>query len=426
MRRTVVIVVLTVCSLIAVAAAAWAASGGLDHNWSGDGRARATLAANSSDSWDLALQGDGKVVVVGTAQTATITNWNWGMVRYRTNGTLDTAFGGGDGKITTAWTSGDDEAYAVKILPSHKILVAGQAGLNLAIARYTPTGHLDTTFGGGDGKVVTDISAGEDAGWDIELLPGGQFLVGGEAGGDFAVVEYGPKGGLRTSFGNGGIAKLHSHNGDLFGREIAVQASGKILETGFISGGNFAVAIARFTADGHHDTTFGGDNTGLVVALEGGDAEGWGIEPLAGGSFLVAGYGRNGNQTDSPLDAVLLRFTKTGQPDASFGGGDGIVFADLGGDADNVLAMAALPDGKLLLAGSEGPKGGPSDAVVAKLKPNGTLDHTFSGDGVAHAGFPGSAQFWGIGLTQSTAVVATGYAYVQPDPDTFATARFLP
>jgi uncharacterized delta-60 repeat protein len=352
-------------------------------------------------------------------------NWNWAVLRYKLNGTLDPNFGGGDGKVTTAWTPEDDEAYAVKILPNGKILVAGQAGSNIAIARYTPNGTLDSAFGGGDGKVVTDVTPQQDSVWDIELLAGGRFLAGGEAGGDFAVLEYGSNGGLISSFGNGGIAKMSSHNAPMYGREIAVQANGKILETGHISSGaSYAIALARFTADGHRDTTFGGDHSGLVVALVDRDAEGWGIDALPGGQILLAGYGQNGDQQDSPLDAAVLRFTNAGEPDTTFGGGDGIAFADLGDTVDYVLAMVVLPSGKLLVAGSEGPKTGPSDAVVARLRPNGTLDTAFSGDGVAHARFAGTAQFWGIGLTSSNAIVASGYSY-DPDPDVFATARFL-
>jgi uncharacterized delta-60 repeat protein len=403
---------------------AWAAPGGLDHSFSGDGRATASFSGDLSDAWDLAVQPDDKVLVVGGVEPAE-PNWDWGVLRYKPNGTLDPTFGGGDGKVTTAWTSGDDEAFAVKLLPSGKILVAGQAGTDIAIARYTKAGHLDGTFGGGDGRVVTDVTPQQDSAWDIELLAHGQFLVGGQAGSDFAVVKYGPKGGPVASFGNGGIAKLHSHNGGLFGREIAVQSNGKILETGFAEGANFAIALARFTADGHRDTTFGGSHDGLAIALEGGDAEGWGIEPLSGGKVLVIGYGKNGNQQDSPLDAAVVRFTNAGEEDPTFGGGDGVVFSDLGGDTDNVLATAVLPSGKLLVAGSEGPKGQPYGAVVARLKPNGTLDTSFSGDGVAHAGFAGNSQFWGLGVTSSNAVVATGFAYDTPAPDTFATARFL-
>ena len=92
-----------------------------------------------------------------------------GLVRYKPGGALDPTFSG-DGKVTTNWTAGDDEAYAVKVLPNGKLLVAGQAGMNFGIARYTTAGKLDTAFGGGDGKVVTNLSPGQDGpGLSIDL-----------------------------------------------------------------------------------------------------------------------------------------------------------------------------------------------------------------------------------------------------------------
>src|SRR5204862_8206925 len=137
------------------------------------------------------------------------------------------------GKLTTPWTPGDDEANAVRVLPSGKLLVAGQAGTNIGIARYTSGGQLDTTFGGGDGKVVTNLTPGQDAAWDIELLPGGSFLIGGQTDTDFVVLRYSKNGTRDMGFGTNGMATAHFNQiGD--GREIAVQPNGKILETGFV------------------------------------------------------------------------------------------------------------------------------------------------------------------------------------------------
>jgi hypothetical protein len=64
--------------------------------------------------------------------------------------------------------------------------------------------------------------------------------------------------------------------------------------------------------------------------------------------------------------------------------------------------------------------------VVARLKPGGNLDTTFSGDGVAPAGFGGMAQFWGLALTSTNHIVASGYLSNASDPAKYATARFLP
>jgi uncharacterized delta-60 repeat protein len=426
MRKTGLLAIVTALMLVIGAGVARAASGALDHAFSGDGRATTVIGDKVTDGWDLAVQDDGKVVVVGAVRMSA-SDWDWGLARYKANGTLDTAFGiGNDGRVRTGWTGGDDEAYAVKILPSGKILVAGQAGQDIAIARYTPTGHLDSTFGGGDGKVVTNVTPGFDEVWDIELLAGGKILIGGDAGDDFLVATYGPKGGLITSFGGGdGFGTIHSNNGTLEGRELAVQSNGKILLTGYIYGGGSAMALARFKSNGQPDTTFGGSHEGLTIALESRDSQGWGIKPLAGGKVLVVGSGQSGNQEDSPSDAATVRFDQDGTQDPDFGD-DGVVFADLGDDVDYVLSMAVLARGKMLIAGATGTIGHPFHAVVAKLKPNGTLDHTFSGDGVADGGFGGTgAEFWGVATAPSNKVVAAGYVGFASAPDAFATARFV-
>lgn len=404
---------------------AQAAPGDLDHSFSGDGRALTSVGSGFDDAWDIAVQSDGKAVVVGSTG-ADFQHTAWAIVRYRSNGSLDPTFGG-DGKVTTGWTPGDDEAYAVRVLPSGKLLVAGQAGGALGVARYTKTGTLDTTFGGGDGKVVANLTAGQDAGWDIDVLPNGQFLVGGEANGDAAVVKFGPKGGLVHSFGTNGAATVHSHNGSLFGRALAVQGNGKILETGFIqgTGGNFAILLARFTSNGEPDTAFGGTHEGFVVALEGENGQGWALEALPGGATLVAGSGQAGSAPDSPDDGALVKFTSTGDQDPTYGGGDGVASFDLGGSEEFVLAASFLPSGKIVVAGASGQAGAQDHAVVARVKADGSLDHTFSGDGVAEPGFADNSQFWGVAVDSSNRVVAAGFHANGIVPDQFAVARFL-
>jgi uncharacterized delta-60 repeat protein len=146
MRKPGLFAVVMVWVLVVGSGSARAAAGDLDHTFSGDGRVTTLVADKLTDGWDVGVQSDGKTVVVGGVQMGA-TNWDWALARYRPNGTLDPTFGnGGDGTVRTGWTAGDDEAYALRILPSGKFLVAGQADEDVAIARYTSTGHLDSTF----------------------------------------------------------------------------------------------------------------------------------------------------------------------------------------------------------------------------------------------------------------------------------------
>ena len=113
-------------------------------------------------------------------------------------GDLDTTFGTG-GKVTTDFSGGTDQAFAVALQTDGKIVVAGEAKTgysreDFALARYHPNGTLDTTFGTG-GKVTTDFAGDTDQVFAVALQPDGKIVVAGEAkagysGEDFALARY--------------------------------------------------------------------------------------------------------------------------------------------------------------------------------------------------------------------------------------------
>ena len=113
-------------------------------------------------------------------------------------GALDTFFSH-DG-IQTAFPNGA-VAYAVAIDHHDRIVVAGStlaAHPDIALARFTPSGRLDTTFGQG-GKVVTDLGANDYA-FDLAIQDDGGIVVVGErraaASDRFVVQRYRPNGTL--------------------------------------------------------------------------------------------------------------------------------------------------------------------------------------------------------------------------------------
>ena len=91
-------------------------------------------------------------------------NNDFALVRYNTDGSLDTSFDS-DGKVTTAIGSANDSAFSVAIQSDGKIVVAGYSdnGSNddFALVRYNTDGTLDTSFDS-DGKVTTAIGSGND------------------------------------------------------------------------------------------------------------------------------------------------------------------------------------------------------------------------------------------------------------------------
>jgi uncharacterized delta-60 repeat protein len=203
------------------------------------------------------------------------------------------------------------------------ILVNAQAA-----AASTP-GSLDPTFGNG-GKVLTDLGVGAGVPSDAVLQPNGDIVVSG----GFGVARYLPTGKLDTTFGTGGLASTGFAGGES-GTGVALQPDGKIIWVGsqgnpsFPAGGTFSFAVARFNANGSLDTSFG---TGGQASMEFFAPPMQGAQEFAGavlvqpdGKILVAGSARQGQIRFAPIHGALARFNTNGSLDTSFGTGGKIL-----------------------------------------------------------------------------------------------------
>jgi uncharacterized delta-60 repeat protein len=159
--------------------------GDLDPSFGTNGIAVVTYADPNPNYYteevnDLAVQSDGKVVAVGFADSASVTSF--AILRFNTDGSLDTGFDS-DGKTVVNFDdqfSGVSYKYygiSVAIQSDGKIVVGGQirngstgAAIGIAIARYNTNGSLDTSFGGGDGKMVDTASNKVRTFGDLALL----------------------------------------------------------------------------------------------------------------------------------------------------------------------------------------------------------------------------------------------------------------
>lgn len=175
-----------------------------------------------------------------------------------------------------------------------------------------------------------------------------------------------------------------------------------------------AWAAACFAAPGDLDTSFG---NGGVASLEFLPAASLSFSAIAlqpDGKLLLAGA--------LDEDMLVVRLNALGAPDASFGGGDGIVTIDFAGGSDDAAALSVLSDGRIVVGGSAAPAGEERSLAVARLDADGLLDSTFGVGGRA---------------TVSQAVGITGYRLVvqsdgkvalagtsNADPSTFKFARF--
>src|SRR5439155_25266969 len=135
----------------------------------------------------IALTPDGKIIVAGSvAPIAFSRASNFALVRYNANGSLDTTFGT-NGIVTTRLGDFDASANAVVIVPggqpdSYKIVAAGHTStssgnFNFVLVRYNEDGSLDTTFNA-TGIDTTNFGQLDDI-HDAILQPDGKIVAVG-------------------------------------------------------------------------------------------------------------------------------------------------------------------------------------------------------------------------------------------------------
>jgi len=98
--------------------------------------------------------------------------------------------------------------------------------------RLLSAGDLDSTFGG-DGVVTTDLGSGNYAAATV-VQPDGKILVAGSAGGDAIVLRYTTSGALDSTFGNGGVARVSRGGGEYFS-DLVLLPDGRIVAGGSAS-----------------------------------------------------------------------------------------------------------------------------------------------------------------------------------------------
>lgn len=197
----------------------------------GTGKTSIQLGTFGGVGYAVRIQTDGRIVIAGSAYSSVSGSpTDFGVVRLKSDGTLDDVFGT-VGRVVTPVDSDQDEARAVAIQADGKIVAAGYAGVGagsrFAIVRYLSDGSLDPSFGSG-GKVTTSIGAFRLGATAIAIQSDGQILVGGRIlddslVSDFIVIRYNANGSLDNSFGAGGVVITDFSNSDDLA-DIAIQS----------------------------------------------------------------------------------------------------------------------------------------------------------------------------------------------------------
>ena len=348
------------------------------------------------------VQPNGRVVAAGGGGPAS----SFCVVRLRSaNGTLDPTFGSG-GKRVVDFGSDDESVYGAALQPDGKIVLAGDSRLQPAVVRLKANGALDTSFDGDGKKLFSWGAIGRVTA--VVIAPNGKILLGGFSGpegGNIQVARMTAKGALDTTFGAGGIATV-DFGGTEFGEAIARQADGRVLVAGRSSAGG--AVVARLRATGALDPDFG--SGGRVTLPGGGSLSAVLVQPDR--NIVVAG-----NASGSAMMTVT-RLKPDGSLDATFGSG-GTTTVAFGSLANLLGGAARRPDGKIVIAGytQDG-----EDVAVARLNADGSLDATFGAAGKATVDF-GVATFGNaVALAPNGRIVVAGQ---KTGGDDFAVARLL-
>ncbi|HEX6987559.1 MAG TPA: delta-60 repeat domain-containing protein, partial [Planctomycetaceae bacterium] len=378
------------------ALARYGAGGALDPSFSRDGTL-VTSFGSSDRATGVAIQDDGKAVLVGGTGAG-----GFGLVRYRPDGSLDPTFSG-DGRQTSFLYDGIDQANGVALSPNGKIVVVGGGGLGFVVARYNTDGSLDPKFSG-DGRQTTYLNgaygaAGVAIQGDGKIVAVGDAPPSGSGANSFGVVRYKRDGSLDPTFSGDGIQRTAFPSGGA-ASAVAIQTDGKIVVVGN-AGGDFA--LVRYTPNGSLDPTFSGDGKQTTPAAFHQGAVGVALQD--DGKIVVVG------------NDELVRYKPNGALDQTFSG-DGRVDA---GFRDNGLAIQ--PDGGIVIVGQAATGGG--DFAVARYKPNGSLDRTFSGDGRQTTDFGGFDEANAVALQANGRIVAVGFGPGLTPTNDFAVARYL-
>ena len=191
----------------------------------------------------IATQADGKLLVAGSK------SGDFALLRYnadRNNPSLDTSFGA-SGSVTTDFGSSTDSGRSVTVQADGKILVAGYSNGDFALVRYNSDGSLDTSFSN-DGKLTTDFGSTTDYGQSVTVQADGKILVAGSSNGDIALVRYNADGSLDGGTPNGQTLTGDAHDDSLTGGAgNDTLDGGGGLDTAVFSGSRASYTIVRTT-----------------------------------------------------------------------------------------------------------------------------------------------------------------------------------
>lgn len=227
----------------------------------------------------MALQSDGKIVLTRFVRTSGATSDDASIVRLTSTGNLDTTFNGVGYNNFSISATNDDTPYDVAVQADGKLVMVGVtnlgagAGTDYYAARFNTDGTLDTTFNGVGYTVVNVGSSGSsaDTAYSVAIQDDQKIVVGGNAANDFGFVRLKTDGTLDTTFNSTGKQTVAVGSSTDQIQSLVIQSDGKILAGGEALGATFDFALVRLTTSGALDSSFDGD--GKLIQAVGTSAE---------------------------------------------------------------------------------------------------------------------------------------------------------
>jgi uncharacterized delta-60 repeat protein len=387
-------------SLYTCALARYNANGSPDNNFGTNGIVVTVLGFNNLQVNALAIQPDGKIIAAGSA--AVSPSQYFALVRYNTDGTLDSSFSEDGVLLTNIDTSANKKVTSLILLPDGKMIAVGYIGLlpnyDFMLVKYLADGSIDGSFGN-NGIVLTAVNPGSNFATSAVLQNDGKIVVGGytslDFNNDFTLARYNGDGSLDNSFGASGIVLTDLGTTDDVAYSIAIQ-DGKIVAAGR---SGYYFAVVRYTTAGILDTTFG---EGGKVFTNIGPGINWAYSVAIQSSGKIVAAGVRVNHQGDYVFAVA-RYTKNGRLDKKTFGENGNVHTDIGPASDIALAVAIQSDDKIVVAGAAGVTEGTDFGLVRYVSNAASLCEAPSG--------PDAGNITGSSATLSWNAVPDAVAY---------------
>lgn len=371
----------------------------------GNNGAAKTFCGQATVGYDVELQQDGKIVVIGESEYCV--NGICGakqfiMMRFKTNGSLDSTFGN-NGHLLTSDVFGTTGTYSIPkslhILPNGKFLVGGSGpGGKPAIVRLNPNGFPDNTYGT-NGYYSVNVPRVEFK--DMAIGPNGEayglmfvdtwdqttHTYDSANYSDNMLFKLTPNGALDTGFGTNGFMTFNTDNTDR-PFSIAYTNSGRLLVAGYNISENYYYSTMSFSGYGQINkayVAFVNNNGTLDTSIPNGfvtfdfqeDSATFFNKVIerSPNEYLACGFTTDYVGGNFQNKGLVVSMTNQGQLNTSFNGNGYMIFdhgmvgtSGWNGKLANFMDVDLTSDNGILLTGYRNPTAGATKGSIYLLK----------------------------------------------------------